>query len=108
MRKERMVAEIVEYIDKHYDDWQLSGKMFAEKYQVSLSYLSQIFKKEKGIGLLDYMNKIRYTKAKAMIDAGATIQEAASKAGYTTTQPLRRLFRQFEGMTPSESRKKKS
>lgn len=108
VRRERMVAEIVEYIDKHYDDWQLSGKMFAEKYQVSLSYLSQIFKKEKGIGLLDYMNKIRYTKAKAMIDGGATIQEAASRAGYSTTQPLRRLFRQFEGMTPSESRKKKS
>lgn len=105
--KDRMVAEMVDYIDHHYDDWQLSGKMFAERYQVSLSYLSQVFKKEKGIGLLDYINRVRYTKAKAMIDEGVTIQEAAKRAGYSTTQPLRRLFRQFEGVTPSQSRKKK-
>lgn len=106
-RKDRMVREIVDYIENHYDDWQLSGKMFAEQYQVSLSYLSQIFKKEKGVGLLDYINQIRYTKAKAMIESGATIQEAARRAGYATAQPLRRLFRQFEGVTPSQSRKKK-
>lgn len=107
-RKDIIIGEIVAYIDTHYDDWQLSGKMFAEKYNVSLSYLSQIFKKEKGIGLLDYINQIRYIKAKAMIEAGATIQEAATRAGYATTQPLRRLFRQFEGVTPSQSRKKKA
>lgn len=106
-RKDVIIDEIVNYIEDHYDDWQLSGKMFAEKYNISLSYLSQIFKKEKGVGLLDYINQIRYIKAKAMIEAGATIQEAAAKAGYATTQPLRRLFRQFEGVTPSESRKRK-
>ena len=107
VRKEQIVEEIADYIENHYDDWQLSGKLFAKRYQVSLSYLSQIFKKEKGIGLLDYINQIRYTKAKAMIENGITIQEAAQKVGYTTTQPLRRLFRQFEGTTPSQSKKKK-
>ena len=80
--------------------------MFADKYQVSVSYLSQIFKKEKGVGLLDYVNKVRYTKAKNLLDKGMSVQEAAQKVGFATAQPLRRVFLQFEGVTPSQSRKK--
>lgn len=106
VKKTRMVNEIVDYIEEHYGDWQLSGKMFADKYQVSVSYLSQIFKKEKGVGLLDYVNKVRYTKAKNLLDKGMSVQEAAQKVGFATAQPLRRVFLQFEGVTPSQSRKK--
>lgn len=105
VKKTRMVNEIVDYIEEHYDDWQLSGKMFADKYQVSVSYLSQIFKREKGIGLLDYVNQVRYKKAKILLDKGMSVQEIAQRVGFATTQPLRRVFLQFEGVTPSQSRK---
>ena len=105
VKKTRMVNEIVNYIEEHYDDWQLSGKMFADRYQVSVSYLSQIFKKEKGVGLLDYVNEVRYTKAKVLLDQGMSVQEVAQKVGFATAQPLRRVFLQFEGVTPSQSRK---
>lgn len=105
VKKTRMVNEIVDYIEEHYDDWQLSGKMFADKYQVSVSYLSQIFKREKGIGLLDYVNQVRYKKAKILLNKGMSVQEIAQRVGFATTQPLRRVFLQFEGVTPSQSRK---
>ena len=99
------VDQAASYIEEHYTDNMLSAGMLADKFQVGISYLSRSFKKQRGIGMLDYINQLRMEYAKKLLTEGYSVQEAAEKVGFFTAQPLVRIFRQWEGMTPGEYKK---
>ena len=101
---DELIDRIADYIKAHYTDGLLSAGVLADEFDIGLSYMSRSFKKRKGIGILDYINRFRLNRAKELLAEGATVREAAEQVGYYTTQPLIRVFRQMEGMTPSEYR----
>ncbi|MCI8626424.1 MAG: helix-turn-helix transcriptional regulator [Lachnospiraceae bacterium] len=101
---DQLIDQIAAYIEAHYTDDLLSAGVLADEFNIGLSYMSRSFKKRKGIGILDYINQFRLNRAKELLAEGATVREAAEQVGYYTTQPLIRVFRQMEGMTPSEYR----
>jgi AraC-like DNA-binding protein len=71
---------------------------------LSLPYLSRIFKKEHGMGLLDYISKYRVEKAKAFMQSGGedTIATIATKVGFNSSQTLIRVFKRYEEITPGQ------
>ncbi len=98
------IIQVEHYIAAHYFDVGLGVKQVADAFNMSLPYLSRVFKKEKGIGLLYFINSYRVQKAKEImdIDRNATITEIAGRVGYNSSQTLIRIFKRFEGTTPGQ------
>lgn len=100
------VKQIQRYIAANYFDVNLSVQMVADAYHISLPYLSRIFKKEYGTGLLDYINRYRVDKAKGLMEASAeeSITSIASRVGFGSSQTLIRAFKRYGGITPGQYR----
>lgn len=98
------VEQIKRYIAANYYDVNLSVQMIADAYAMSLPYLSRIFKKEYGTGLLDYINHYRVEKAKEIMQTGSeeTIASIATKVGFNSSQTLIRAFKRYEKVTPGK------
>lgn len=98
------IAQIQRYIDANYADPNLSVQMVADAFSISLPYLSRIFKKEYGSGLLDYINRYRVEKAKELLRNGSekSIATIAVSIGFSSSQTLIRAFKRYEGVTPGQ------
>jgi AraC-like DNA-binding protein len=100
------ITHVEHYIAAHYFDVGLGVKQVADAFNMSLPYLSRVFKKEKGFGLLNYINNYRVQKAKEIMksDENATVADIAEKVGYNSSQTLIRIFKRYEGTTPGQFR----
>ena len=98
------LTQVEHYIVTHYFDVGLGVKQVADAFDMSLPYLSRMFKKEKGIGLLYYINNYRVQKAKEIISINPheTVAGVAGRVGYNSSQTLIRIFKRYEGITPGQ------
>ncbi|MBR6219390.1 MAG: helix-turn-helix transcriptional regulator [Clostridia bacterium] len=97
---------VTHYISANYYDQNLSVQMLADRFGLSLPYLSREFKNSKGIGVLNYINQYRIDKAKEILlhDEDATLADVAQRVGYSSSQTLIRIFKRYEGVTPGQFR----
>ena len=93
---------VVAYIHANYRDQDLSVGKIADEFGISLSYLSQIFKRTMKTGLLEYIHLQRIEEAKKLLLEGMSVQSVAETVGYYNTRPLIRMFKRIENMTPTE------
>lgn len=97
------VDKIEDYIQRHYFDPELNESLISEKFDISVSYLSRIFKLYKGIGLLDYIHKTRLAQAKTLLrTTHLSIKEIACNVGYFNSSAFIRTFKRYEGVTPGQ------
>lgn len=98
--------KIVQYVDENLTDSNLNISIIADQFGMSPSYFSRIFKKNTGIGLLDYIHQHRIELAKDMMQETPSIplKDIAEKVGYTTPLAMNRAFRRYEGISPSSFR----
>lgn len=97
------IKDVVEkWIDEHYKDNDLSVSMLANKLQVSVTYLSKAFKKQTGIGLLEYIHKIRIDKSKDLLKQNYSIKEISEMVGYISDISYIKVFKKYEGITPGQ------
>ena len=94
------IAEVKDYIGLHFQQPDLSIANISELKNISVSYLSRTFKKYEGMGLLDYIHKIRLEKAKELMNADMNIKNIALQVGYLESKALIRSFKRYEGITP--------
>lgn len=96
---------VVDYLKEHYDDPNLSIVSVADYFNTNSSYLSRIFKKTMGIGISDYLQRLRIKQAILLLhESSMTIAEIAAKVGYNNTLTMSRAFKKFEGTTPGKHR----
>jgi len=72
----------------------------AAKASVSPRHLTRLFHDELGTTPAKYVDAVRFDRAKAAIDGGHTVTEAASQAGYGSSESLRRAFIVRLGVSP--------
>lgn len=102
-----------DYIDRaaqfmHYNYRTIEVQDVVNFIGFSRGYLSTAFKKQKGISMQEYLLKIRMQKAKELLTAtDLQIQEIGEKAGYEDQLNFSRIFRKYEGVSPSEYRRKR-
>lgn len=102
---ESISSYVREYVEKHYTDPDLNISALADKMNVSLSYLSTVFKQTAGINLSSYISTMRINHAKKILaDPSLSISAAAVLSGYEDAKYFARLFKRKCGMTPSEYR----
>lgn len=95
------------YIKEHYTDQGLSVSGIADEYGFTVSHLSRTFKSVIGIGLLEYIQKLRVEKAKELLESGSSVNDAAVGSGYLDAKALTRAFKKYEGITPGSYRDSK-
>lgn len=73
---------------------------------LSRSHLSRIFKRVTGLSLKRYITRVRLEAAKGFLrTAEMKIQEVARSVGYWDASHFDRVFRKWEGQTPSAYRR---
>jgi two-component system response regulator YesN len=96
------IARAKAYIREHLDR-ELSLERIAEHVQISPSYLGQLFKKETGSTVFEYLNEQRIDLAKQYLISGEYRNyELALKVGCPNYSYFSTLFKKLTGMSPSE------
>lgn len=97
-----LVQFVMDYIEKHLCDSDLSLTSIAIATTYNPVYLSRIVKQKCGKGVLEIINDKRYEKAREMLLEGKMrIQEITQKVGFQSPSYFAFFFRKKTGMTPS-------
>lgn len=105
--KNNPVFLITQYIQTHFSNENLSIKEIADSIHLTPAYICQVFKKETGKTVNQYVTEYRLEKAKEFLkDKQAKLVEVASKSGYSDANYFTRIFKKSFGFTPSEYREK--
>lgn len=97
--------EIIAYVKDHYRNPDLNVSSIAENFNISISYVSRLFKNLTGTGLLDYVHYLRIEDAKLLLKTtNMSIKDISTKVGYYNSLTMTRAFRRYEGVTPSDFR----
>ena len=83
----------------------LSLKAISEKLNVNSSYLSDLFRREYGITLTEYVNKQRIDRGIGLLQlTSKPVQEIAAECGIHDVNYFIKLFKKQTGFTPSRYR----
>lgn len=97
----KKMISILEYISANIRS-ELSRSSIAEAFHISSSHLSQVFKEEMGISIVQYIQRQRIDLAVYYFELGETnISEVASMVGYSDSSYFTRVFRKIRGVSPS-------
>ncbi|MCV4231874.1 response regulator [Virgibacillus sp. LDC1] len=101
------MLEAVDFIQRHYEDVELSIKTVCSRIYMSTSYFSALFKSHTGKTFVEYVTEVRMEKAKELLKHSLMrTYEIAAKTGYQDPQYFSVLFKKHTGDTPTEYRNK--
>lgn len=96
---------ITEYISNNFDK-DINIHSLAEHIHLSSSYISHYFKDTFKVSFNEYLTTFRILNAKYLLSAtNLPITEIAFQCGFDSSTDFSRVFKKFEGITPSEHRK---
>jgi len=102
-----LVKKIKQYVEENYADSQLRLQNFANDNQISISYLSKIFKQETGVVFIDYLIKFRIMKSLELLkQSSLKICDISEMVGYSSQHYYCEGFKKVMGMAPTEYRKR--
>ncbi len=102
------LKKILKYIDEHMTE-DLTVHDITNKFYISGSYLSQLFKKEVGTNFVDYITRNRVSYAcNLLINTDKQVQEISQECGYNDYCYFAKIFKRYQKVTPSEYRASKS
>ncbi len=98
---------LVQYVDTHFRDVEISLSSLGEKFALSESYITRFFKQQVGMSFLQYVSSLRMQWVKAQLaENDRPIKEIVNEAGYADIANFTRKFRTAEGVTPGQYRAK--
>ena len=107
-RKNKYVAASIEYVEKHYQEPELSLERTAEALGIHFNYLSRVFKANMGESFTSYVGRYRIDKAKALLGGSKLkISEIASVTGFGSQQNFTKVFKKYELITPGRYREQR-
>ena len=101
------VKEAIRYVERNLGG-ELSLREVSAHVHLNASYFSFLFKEQTGINFSEFVTRARIEKAKKLLlTTDLTNAEIAEQSGYRTPKYFVRLFRELEGETPGQYRKRK-
>lgn len=102
-KNDSLLGTIVDYVDLHYKDSDMSLKKIADKLSYTEKYLSQFFKKNMNVGFNTYLTNLRIQYACELIESNITsVSQIATLCGYSDSLYFSRVFKKYMGVTPTE------
>lgn len=103
--KKYLIERVTSFIDECYSDSDLSLTKAAERFNVSESYLSSTFKQQSGVNFFNYVESVRLSKAKELLQSTELkINEIARQVGYASSNSFCRAFKRYTGENASSFR----
>lgn len=96
-------------IAEHMADQEMDVAFIAKEMGVSRSLLFNKIKALTGLGIIDYVNKLRIDQASyLLLNTSMNLTEISEKVGFSTLRYFSRVFKNQRGMTPSAYKKEGS
>ncbi len=103
--KTRELSRIRAFIESHYNDPDISTRMLYKSLGIPQKKIFALIMGEYGLTFKQLINKMRIKEAKRLLlDSDLRITEIAMKLGFNELTYFNRLFKEIEGVTPSELR----
>ncbi len=102
-----VVERIMEYIDEHYGDEELSLNFLASHFNFSPNHLSMMFNKQMGVSFIKYLTDYRMNKAKELLRCtNKRSVDISLEVGYKDPHYFSYCFKKYQGITPTQYRNK--
>jgi len=98
------INKVEAYIDAHYQDYNLNISSIAYHFSISSSYLSTLYRKEKGYSPLERINQLRIEKSIKLLQGSDSIAHIATIVGFNDSNSFIRVFKKIKGITPGQMR----
>lgn len=94
---------MVRYVNEHFTDSDISLKALGERFHISASSASRMFRNASGSNFHEYVSRLRLERAKRLLaDGKMSVEQIARTVGYESDTSFRRAFQRQTGMTPRE------
>ncbi len=94
----------VAFIENHFKE-NITARDVAAECLINEDYLNQIFKKEIGITVTDYIRKKRLHYASVLLGSSdLSVSEIAFNSGFQSIQTFNRVYKDYYGTSPSKNR----
>ena len=101
--------QIRQIVEEKWNSPDFSIATLAGEFNVSVAYMSYLYKKEMGENFSDHLWRIRLEKAMHLLsETDMSIDDISMAVGYANTSSFRRKFKQEMGYSPSQERKTRS
>lgn len=106
--KEKEAVSVIDrakaYIDENFRR-DISLDDVSREVDISPYYFSKLFKQETGKNFIEYLTEIRLKNARELLqNSQLSIKEICVQSGYGDPNYFSRIFKKYEGVTPSEFR----
>lgn len=102
----RLSSDIKAYIEQNYAAI-IALNVLEDEFNYSKEYMLREFKKDYGMGIIGYLNKVRIDKATNLLVSGLSINEASLKVGFLDSNYFSRKFKEIMGVSPRSYVKEK-
>lgn len=102
-KKTPVVIEVQKYINRNYNNEDLSISEIANSLGISQTYLTRLFKRELGMTFADYLTNVRIKNAIILMrDPSLRLCEIAKLIGYGTQHYFSNVFKKHVGISPQD------
>lgn len=103
---EKNLPNSIKYIHEHYNE-NIDLQILANIEHYNFTYYSEWFKKNMGVSLTEYIQKLRMQRAKELLEnTDLNLIQVANEVGYNHNSSLTRVFKLHEKTTPLDYRMK--
>lgn len=103
-RYSQMIRKIMIAVDQDLTP-KLTLRYFARKLNVNHTYLSDLFRKETGVTLTEYVTEKRMKRAEELLKTtSVSVKSVAKQVGIEDVQYFGKLFKKRAGVTPTQFR----
>ena len=101
--KQDTLSQIRRYIRYNYMR-NISAESVCDFFGYERTYLYRIFKKRYGMGIKDYITKVRMEHAHAFLLEGNSVTNVAAMTGYHDKYNFSKAYKKYYGYAPSHTR----
>lgn len=99
------LSPIGTYMQEHYKDIKSLDEL-TERFGISKSYICRLFKKQTGMTIIEYINRLKIQYAYQLLqETDIPINEISVQSGFKTVIYFNRIFKKIVGDTPKNARK---
>ena len=96
-----LVSAIQKYVDEHFSEAEFSLDMLGKELKYNKKYLSTVFKKHMGVGIVEYLHSVRIQHACTMLHQGfSSVSDVAFRCGYSDAQYFSKVFKNRMEVSP--------
>ncbi|MBQ8718904.1 MAG: AraC family transcriptional regulator [Clostridia bacterium] len=96
------VRRMINMIHASYHSEQLSVARIADELSLDRRYLVRLFKEKTGMGIQEYIIKVRMEHACTLLQNGLNVSTTASMVGYHDSFNFSKMFKKFTGISPKQ------